>query len=161
MIKVDMTEEELRVEKFLDTTAPDCGAEALFIGKVRDHQGARAVIAIEYDAFVPLVLAEFSRIAAEAREQWGDRLRVRVVHRKGRLVVGEIGIFIRVESPHRAEAFGACRFIIEEIKKRAPIWKKEFYDDGESEWVQGHALCQHGSHGDHSCGREVVSHGNG
>ena len=161
MIEVEMSEDELSVSRLLSGTASDCGAEALFIGKVRDHQGGRKVVAIEYDSFVPLALEVMSGIMQDARERWGKQLRVRIVHRTGRLLVGDVCIFIRVESPHRAEAFSACRFMIEEIKKRAPIWKKEFYEDGESEWVQGHALCQHASHGDHSGGGEVLPHGNG
>ena len=89
-------------------------------------------------------LTTFETLAQEARQKWGEKLNVYIEHFKGRLDIGGISILIAVSSPHRDESFKACRFIIEEIKHRAPIWKQEHYLDGDSEWVQGHALCSHG-----------------
>lgn len=161
MADFEISEDELSISRILSGTTANCGAEALFIGKVRNHRDGKSVLAIEYDAFVPLALEVMSGLAREARKKWGERLQIRIAHRLGRLAVGDLCVVIRVESPHRAEAFAACRFLIEEIKRRVPIWKKEFYDDGESEWVRGHALCRHPGHRDHSGGRQVLPYGSG
>lgn len=137
----------------------ECGAESIFIGKVRNHNLGRSVLSVTYDAFSPLTENIFRQLAEEACEKFEQRLSVTILHRVGSLSVGEVSIAIRVESPHRVEAFSACRFLIEQIKLKAPIWKKEFYEDGESEWVKGHALCQHEApRGDDSCWRQVDSH---
>lgn len=145
MDEIRITESALSVADFAPIPAPDCGAEAWFVGKVRSHRDGREVVAIEYDVFAPLAIQVLSDIVMEARAKWGAQLRLRIAHRRGRLTVGEISVLIRAESPHRDEAFAACRFAIEEIKTRAPVWKKEIYENGSSEWVRGHALCQHGS----------------
>jgi molybdopterin synthase catalytic subunit len=120
---------------------PDCGACDLFFGTVRARNHGREVIAVSYDAYVPLARRELQRIAEEALTQAGTHGTVVIRHRTGKLGVGELSVLIAVFTPHRAEAFQACRYVIEELKKRAPIWKKEFYRDGETEWLKGHALC--------------------
>ena len=122
---------------------PAHGAEVIFFGAVRDHNDGRKVIGVHYDCYVPLALSTLKAVIREARERFGDELRVCVLHAKGYLKVGELSVGIGVSAPHRAEAFDGCRYIIEEIKIRVPIWKQEHYTDGDSEWVQGHALCQH------------------
>lgn len=129
--------------------APGHGAGALFIGAVRNRNQGRDVVAVSYDVFAPLAQQCFAQICAEARQKWGPDLRLYVVHGAGRLAVGGLSVVIAAGSPHRGEAFAACRFVIEEIKTRAPVWKQEHYTDGDSDWVQGHALCQHrqASHG--------------
>lgn len=119
------------------------GAANIFFGHVRDINHGRRVIAVSYDAFEPLAETIFRQICGEARAKWGDDLRIRLLHRTGRLSVGEISVAIIVSSRHRDESYLASRYVIEQVKARAPIWKKEFYEDGETEWVQGHALCQH------------------
>ena len=101
----------------------------------------RRVVAVSYDVFEPLALSAFREICEKAREKWGKELRIFLVHRKGTLEIGEIAVAIGVSSAHRDEAYQASRFIIEEVKHKAPIWKKEHYERGESEWVQGHSLC--------------------
>ncbi len=111
-----------------------CGALVTFEGRVRDHNDGRAVRRLEYEAYEPLGTAEGARILAEA----ADRFRVshaRCVHRLGLLSLGDIAVWVGVSSPHRDEAFAACRYIIDEVKERVPIWKKEFYADGDSGWV--------------------------
>jgi molybdopterin synthase catalytic subunit len=118
------------------------GAEILFLGVVRDINLGRKVTAVAYDAFPPLAEKTLAAIADEARAQWGD-LQIAIFHRTGKLTVGEVSLAIGVSSRHRDESYLASRWIIEEIKERAPVWKKEFYSDGESEWLKGHALCQH------------------
>jgi molybdopterin synthase catalytic subunit len=119
------------------------GAENIFLGYVRDINLGKRVTAVAYDAFAPLAVKVFTSICEEARLKWGDDLKIYVVHRTGHLQVGEISIGIAVSSRHRDESYLASRFVLEEIKTRAPIWKKEFYENGETDWVRGHALCGH------------------
>jgi len=119
------------------------GAGSLFCGFVRDINLGKKVVAVEYDCFVPLAEKLFTEIAAEAAAKWGEDARILIVHRHGRLEIGEISVAIFVTTRHRDESYQASRYVIEEIKTRAPIWKKEFYENGETDWVRGHALCQH------------------
>jgi len=120
------------------------GAADLFLGSVRNHNLGKPVKGVSYDVYEELAINNFKEICNEAIEKWGPRMKIYVVHGKGRLDIGGISIVIAVSSPHRKESFDACRYVIEEIKHRSPVWKKEHYIDGDSEWVQGHALCQHG-----------------
>lgn len=137
------------VEALAFVEAPENGAGALFLGAVRNRNQGRDVKGVSYDVFAPLAEQSFTEICKEAQGKWGPDLRLYVVHGKGHLPVGGLSIIIAAGSPHRDEAFRACRYVIEEIKNRSPVWKQEHYTDGDSEWVQGHALCQHGdqSHG--------------
>jgi len=123
--------------------APGNGAGALFVGVVRDWNQGRKVKGVSYDVFAPLAEQSFAEICAEAREKWGEPCRIFVAHGKGRLEVGGLSIVIAAGSPHRGEAFAVCRYVIEEIKSRSPVWKQEHYVDGDSKWVKGHALCGH------------------
>lgn len=144
MVLTELTQNPISLENFLDEASePSHGAEVLFVGKVRNRNQGRAVLGVSYDAFQPLVKTVFQEICSEARAQWGAQLSIRLTHRFGRLNVGEVSIAIGVSSPHRDEAFQASRYIIEEVKHRAPIWKQEHYVDGDSEWLQGHVLCGH------------------
>lgn len=112
------------------------GAAVLFLGMVRDHNEGRPVSSMRYDAYGAMAEKVLERIAAEAADRLGtDRLAV--VHRVGDLAIGEVSVAIAASSPHRAEAFDAARYVIEEIKKRLPIWKMEHYEDGDSHWVEG------------------------
>jgi molybdopterin synthase catalytic subunit len=111
---------------------------------VRNTNHGRQVQAVSYDAHPALAETCFREICQEASGRWGETLQVALIHRVGRLEVGEISVSIAIGLPHRDEAYQASRYVIEELKKRAPIWKKEHYIDGESEWLQGHALCSHG-----------------
>lgn len=117
---------------------PKHGAEATFFGVVRAHNLGRDVVAVSYDAHASLCEAVFDGIIARIDSAHD----VLLVHRTGRLVVGEISVAIAVSSVHRAEAFAACREIIEAVKHEAPIWKQEHYVDGDSDWVKGHSLCR-------------------
>jgi molybdopterin synthase catalytic subunit len=119
-----------------ETVAPSDGAALLFWGVVRAEHGGRAVSHLEYEAYAPMAEAKLAEIAAEARERWGTG-EIAVVHRVGRLEVGEASVAIVVASPHRAEAYEASRYVIEELKRRVPVWKREGYVDGDSEWVPG------------------------
>ena len=112
------------------------GAEVLFVGVVRDHAEGRPVSGIRYDAYEQMAEEVLAAIAREACARLGSD-RLAVVHRVGELRVGDVSVAIAVSSIHRAEAFEASRYVIEEIKKRLPIWKKERYRDGGEGWVDG------------------------
>jgi molybdopterin synthase catalytic subunit len=113
---------------------PACGGYASFEGWVRDHNEGRRVLRLEYETYEPLALREGERIVAEARERYGVRHAV-CLHRIGSLGVGELAVWVGVSAAHRDEAFSACRYIIDEVKHRLPIWKKEHYPGGDSGWV--------------------------
>ena len=110
------------------------GGYASFEGWVRDHNEGRTVQRLEYEAFESLAVKEGERIVAEAVERFGVA-RAACVHRVGSLEIGELAVWVGVSSGHRGEAFDACRYIIDEVKHRVPIWKKEHYTDGDSGWV--------------------------
>jgi len=111
------------------------GAVAVFIGNVRGENLGRRVVELHYEAYVPLALATFGTIAAEVGESWPG-VRIAIRHRVGRIAVGDASIVIAAASPHRAEAFQACRYVIERVKQIAPIWKREIFDGGEA-WIEG------------------------
>jgi molybdopterin synthase catalytic subunit len=111
------------------------GAVVTFLGLVRNRNAGRSVRYLEYEAFEPLALKTFARIAAEVEAQWpGARLAVH--HRIGRLEIGEASIAIASASPHRGDAYAACRYAIERVKQTAPIWKREFFEGGDV-WIEG------------------------
>jgi molybdopterin synthase catalytic subunit len=115
---------------------PADGAALLFWGVVRQENDGRAVSQLEYSAYAPMAEKEMLRIADEARERFGTGA-IHVVHRVGRLEIGEASVAIAVASPHRAEAYEASRYVIEQLKQRVPVWKREGYVDGQTEWVPG------------------------
>jgi adenylyltransferase/sulfurtransferase len=117
---------------------PGCGGYASFEGWVRDHNDGRRVRHLEYEAYEALALQEGERIVAEAVAKFGVT-RAACVHRLGDLGIGELAVWVGVSAPHRGEAFAACRYIIDEVKHRVPIWKKEHYVGGDSGWVN----CEH------------------
>jgi molybdopterin synthase catalytic subunit len=104
------------------------------------------VLRLEYEAFAPLAEREAERILEEARERYGVDC-VACAHRVGSLAIGDVAVWVGVSAPHRGEAFDACRYIIDQVKHRLPIWKKEFYEDGDSGWVN----CEH-------CAAQVRGH---
>lgn len=110
------------------------GGVVIFLGTVRDDAvGGRRVSALWYEAFEPMAVREFETIAAEARERFGD-VRLAIVHRVGELRVGEISVAVLAAAAHRASAFDACRYAIDQLKTRAPIWKQERYESGAAQW---------------------------
>lgn len=125
-------------------SAPGHGAVDLFIGRVRDFNQGKSVLGVSYDLHETLCRNVFQELAEEAADKWGSEIRLWLTHRHGRLDVGDASVIAAASSRHRDEAFRACRQLVEEMKHRAPIWKQEHYTDGDSEWVQGHALCSHG-----------------
>jgi len=132
----------LDVERLLKTLEAAAGASAgadgavvTFIGLVRNHNVGRAVRYLEYEAYEPLALKSFERIAAEVCERWSD-VRLALHHRVGKLDIGEASIAIASRSPHRGHAYAACRYAIERVKQIAPIWKREFFEGGDV-WIEG------------------------
>jgi molybdopterin synthase catalytic subunit len=112
----------------------NAGAQVTFEGWVRDHNAGRAVRGLAYQAYVTLAEAEGARILAEAMRQF-PIVDARCVHRIGTLEIGDLAVWVGVSAAHREAAFAACRYIIDEVKQRVPIWKNERYADGESGWL--------------------------
>lgn len=130
-----LTRTPISIDRLLgEVSAPECGATCLFLGTVRSGPEEGGVTAIEYSAYEAMAEAEFEGILAEARSRW-PAARLAVQHRLGAVPVGEASIAIAAAAPHRAAAFEACRYVIEEVKRRLPIWKKEFRVDGTAVWV--------------------------
>ena len=111
-----------------------CGACVTFEGWVRNHSHGKSVKRLEYEVYAELAIREGERILKNAQEKFPLEL-ARCVHREGPLNVGDCSVWVGVSAKHRDEAFKACRYIIDEIKQRLPIWKKEYYGDGDSGWV--------------------------
>ena len=116
------------------------GAESIFVGKVRNENDGKKVIAVTYDAHDQAVIKSFQSICNAAKDKFDKSAKIFLEHAKGYTSVGEISILIAVGTGHRDEAFKICRYILEEIKHQSPIWKKEHYADGKEEWLPGHSL---------------------
>jgi molybdopterin synthase catalytic subunit len=113
--------------------SPEHGGVASFVGLVRNHHGGREVLQLDYSAYAPMAEAECARIVAEARSRWP--VTVALAHRIGQLKIGDVAVAVAAAGAHRDAAFAACRFVIEEVKQRVPIWKCEHYADGTVAWV--------------------------
>ena len=138
MAWIDVTAESIDPAAVLDRVGrPEDGAVAFFLGVVRNHSEGRPVSGMEYAGYDEMAREELGAIVAEAAERAGSD-RIAAVHRLGRLAIGEVSVAIAVSAPHRAEAFDAARYVIEEIKKRLPVWKREHYLDRDAEWLDGH-----------------------
>ena len=116
--------------------APEIGPGAItsFVGVVRNENAGRRVLRLEYEGYEPLALRAFDRIGQETNDRWNVRMALH--HRLGNLHIGEASVIIAVASPHRADAFAACRFVIERVKQIVPIWKHEFFEGGDV-WIEG------------------------
>ncbi|MEO5589323.1 MAG: molybdenum cofactor biosynthesis protein MoaE [Gemmatimonadaceae bacterium] len=135
MIRAAITAQSIETQRLIDeVSSPDCGASAIFLGTVRSTNLGRSVNGIEYSAYTEMAEAEMRRILDEAITAFDIRAAV-VEHRVGELTVGDVAIAAVVTHPHRGPALDAVRFIVDETKKRAPIWKRERYADGSTEWV--------------------------
>ena len=140
--------ENLDQDSFAITFAPLCleevyqladdaanGAIVVMSGTVRNQTYGKSVRCLEYQGYEPMAMEVFRQIAANIRQKWSDTNRVVIHHRIGRLQIGEISVLVAVGCPHRSEAFAACRYAIDTLKHNAPIWKKEHWCDGSSNWV--------------------------
>jgi len=136
-----ITTDPLDPEAIIQAVAwPGAGAIVTFAGTVREIARGKRVCHLEYEAYPPAAERSFQQIAHEIRERWGID-QVAIVHRVGRVEIGQASVVIAVASPHRAEAFEACRYAIDRVKQIAPIWKKEVYEDGEV-WIGSEAAYQ-------------------
>jgi molybdopterin synthase catalytic subunit len=122
----------VRLQRGLE--ADGAGAVVCFEGRVRNHNEGRAVDGLSYQAYIELAEAEGRRIVEEARNRFGIE-RVACVHRVGDLALGDVAVWAGVSAGHRAAAFEACRYVIDQVKARVPIWKREHYVEGASEWL--------------------------
>jgi molybdopterin synthase catalytic subunit len=133
---IRLTREPLNRDALIEAVShPGAGGLVVFEGVVRDNARGKQIRYLEYDAYPEMAEQQIRTIIAEAERHWGVE-HVAVAHRFGRLEIGEASVIIVVATPHRAEAFDACRYIIDTLKTTVPIWKKEVATNGE-EWVEG------------------------
>jgi len=129
----------LALEPLVSAVAADSdgvdGAVVTFYGLVRNHNQGRRVQYLEYEAYEPLAMRAFARIDDEVRGRWPG-MRLALHHRTGRLDIGDESVAIVAASPHRADAFAACRYVIERVKQIVPVWKREYFDGGDV-WIEG------------------------
>ncbi len=130
---------ELRISLFDAGAGAYCGFE----GWVRNLNEGQSVLRLEYEVYEPLSVSEGGKILAEAAAEF-PHLHAHCVHRTGLLEIGDCAVWVGVSSPHRDEAFDACRYIIDALKQRLPIWKKEYYTNGDSGWVNCERCANHG-----------------
>lgn len=131
---VYLTRDPIDLAALVTSARPSDGALCVFVGVVRNESEGRKTAEIEYEAYGEMAESEIARLALALEQEW-PTVRVRMQHRVGRLRVGEASVAIVATSPHRAQAFAACRAAIDRLKTTVPIWKKEIHPDGSSEWV--------------------------
>jgi molybdopterin synthase catalytic subunit len=122
-------------------TLPGCGAVVVFTGTVRDHaDGRRGVTRLEYEAYEEQVVPKLEELAATTRTRWPELGRLVLLHRVGRVALGEPSVVVAVSAPHRGEAFDAARYAIDTLKETVPIWKREFWDGGDGWGLGAHEI---------------------
>lgn len=137
MIDIDITEKPLDVQECIKIVmSPDSGGIDVFIGSVRNMTKGRRVVRLEFEAYESMARKEMKKIAMEMKSKWPIH-KIVIHHRVGVLQVGEVPVVIAVSAAHRDAAFDACRYAIDTLKQRVPIWKKEVFEDGEV-WVAAH-----------------------
>ncbi|HTK32148.1 MAG TPA: molybdenum cofactor biosynthesis protein MoaE [Candidatus Saccharimonadaceae bacterium] len=122
-----------------EASRPDCGAVAVFLGTTRDHHEGRRVVRLAYEAYAPMAIAALEKIERAAAERFAIAA-CRIVHRLGEVPPSEASVVVLATAVHRAAAFDACRWAMDELKRSVPIWKKEIFDDGGAAWVEGAKL---------------------
>jgi len=132
-----ITREAILLEKFFqESPAPECGASVHFVGRVRNRHEGKQVTKLHYDCYEGKANRDISTIIEKAKQRFPGA-KLRVLHRVGLLQIGDIALALLVHAPHRQEAFQACQLVLEQIKQKVPIWKKEYFLDGAKEWVEG------------------------
>lgn len=135
--QIEIHTEPLNIQQCIDwVMSPDSGGIDVFIGTVRNATKGKTVLKLEFEVYNKMAINEINKISKQAFKQWAVQ-KVLVHHRSGTLQVGEIPVIIAVSAAHRDAAFEACRYIIDTLKQTVPIWKKEFFEDGEV-WVAAH-----------------------
>lgn len=119
--------------------SPEAGAVVLFLGTVRNNTDGRQVRHLEYDAYTPMAERKMAEIGQEILEKWGIK-HVAIIHRVGKLEIGEVSVAVGVASPHRKDGFEACKYAMDRLKQIVPIWKREVWLDGDAEWVKPDAV---------------------
>ena len=119
--------------------SPEAGAVVLFLGTVRNNTDGRQVKHLEYDAYTPMAERKMAEIGQEILEKWGIK-HVAIIHRIGKLEIGEVSVAVGVASPHRKDGFEACKYAMDRLKQIVPIWKREVWLDGDAEWVKPDAV---------------------
>ncbi len=131
---IEITKSAIDVQNVIaSVVTPESGGIDVFLGTTRNHSNEKKVVMLEYEAYEPMALKMTEYIAEQAKQRW-ELHKVSIVHRVGRVPVGEASVVIAVSSSHRDEAFKACRFLIDELKRVVPIWKREHFEDGTAEW---------------------------
>ncbi len=134
---IKLTKDPIDIAEVIAAARNDeAGAIDVFIGTVRNQTQNKAVVKLDFEAYGPMAMKELTKIADQAKSKW-PVTGLAIVHRIGVLAIGDIPVAIAVSTPHRKEAFEACRFIIDTLKQTVPIWKKEVFEDGET-WVAAH-----------------------
>ncbi len=134
----EISTQTIDVQSVIDAAQSDsAGAVNVFIGTVRNHSFDKGVVQLEYEAYDSMAIKKMQELVQDASKQWPIE-KAAIVHRKGMLQIGEVAVVIAIACPHRGEAFAACQWIIDNLKKVVPIWKKEYYADG-AVWVAAHA----------------------
>ena len=134
-VDFEITDQDVDVDALqLKLENERAGAYAAFQGWVRNHNEGRAVESLEYEAYGPIAVSEGERVLAEALQRF-NLLKVAAVHRVGHLEIGDCAVWVGVSAAHRGDAFDGCRYVIDELKSRLPIWKKEHYAGGNSGWI--------------------------
>ncbi len=136
---VEIVRNKIDIDRVLQSvTDQAAGAIALFVGTIRNYSGGKHVLSLEYETYIPMALKMIGRIAREVESRWRVQ-KISIVHRTGRVEIGEASVAIAVSSAHRKEAFEACRYAIDTLKQQVPIWKKEFFEEG-AVWVEGETV---------------------
>lgn len=134
---IELDSKPLNIQKAIDhVSAGSVGGIDVFIGTVRDATEGKKVVALEFEAYEKMAIAEFEKIVSQAIERWSVH-KIAILHAVGRKEIGDLAVVIAVSAAHRDAAFKACRYIIDTLKKTVPIWKKEIFEDGEV-WVAAH-----------------------
>ncbi|WP_375415968.1 molybdenum cofactor biosynthesis protein MoaE [uncultured Hymenobacter sp.] len=135
---LEITDQPIAIAAVL-ARVEDAGAGAVnaFVGTVRNQSTGRRVVRLHYESYDTMALRQLEHVVKQAQEKWPMLRQVAVVHRKGTLEIGDVAVVVAVSTPHRAESFDACEFIIDTLKQVVTIWKKEEYEDG-SVWVAAH-----------------------
>lgn len=135
---IEISSNKIDIQRVIEAaTSERAGAIDVFIGTVRDNSLLKNVVKLEYETYDAMAIKKMEELVLEAKTLWPVE-KAAIVHRKGTLEIGDIAVVIAVSTPHRAESFAACQWIIDNLKKVVPIWKKEFYDDG-AVWIAAHA----------------------